>query len=136
MKPSPWFLGAGKLTGNGQTAQVPVGPVREERAATLRKAMISDLTTEKIQLRRLCAGQEDSMQQGSVIMSERKHGPAVWQFRWSETGAQGQRVYRKRVVGTVEEYPNSEAVREAFKGLIVKPASVGSVHEAFGHDGG
>jgi integrase len=60
------------------------------------------------------------MQQGSVIMSERKHGPAVWQFRWSETGAQGQRVYRKRVVGTVEEYPNSEAVREAFKGLISK----------------
>ena len=71
----------------------------------LRKAMISDLTTEKIQLRRLSAVQEDSMQQGSVIMSERKHGPAVWQFRWSETGAQGQRLYRKRVVGTVEEYP-------------------------------
>jgi hypothetical protein len=63
------------------------------------------------------------MQQGSIIMSERKHGPAVWQFRWSETGAQGQRVYRKRVVGTVEEYPNSEAVREAVKGLIVKPTS-------------
>lgn len=63
------------------------------------------------------------MQQGSVIMSVRKHGPAVWQFRWSETGAQGQRVYRKRVVGTVEEYPNSEAVREAFKGLIAKPTS-------------
>ena len=58
------------------------------------------------------------MQQGSVIKSERKYGPAVWQFRWSETGAHGQRVYRKRVVGTVEEYPNSEAVRLAFKGLI------------------
>jgi hypothetical protein len=67
------------------------------------------------------AVQDDSMQQGSVIMSERKHGPAVWQFRWSETGAQGQRVYRKRVVGTVEEYLNPEAVRAAFKGLIVRP---------------
>jgi hypothetical protein len=64
------------------------------------------------------------MQQGSIIMSERKHGPAVWQFRWSETGAQGQRVYRKRVVGTLEEYPDSEAVREAFKGLIARPTSV------------
>jgi integrase len=64
------------------------------------------------------------MQQGSVIMSERKHGPAVWQFRWSETGAQGQRVYRKRVVGTIEEYANSEAVREAFKGLIARSAPV------------
>lgn len=60
------------------------------------------------------------MQQGSVIMSERKHGPTVWQFRWSETGAHGQRVYRKRVVGTVEEYPNAEAVREAFKVLIAR----------------
>lgn len=65
--------------------------------------------------------QEDSVQQGSVIKSERKRGPAVWQFRWSETGAHGQRVYRKRVVGTVEEYPNSEAVQMAFKGLIAKP---------------
>jgi integrase len=65
--------------------------------------------------------QEDSVQQGSVIKSERKYGPSVWQFRWSETGAHGQRVYRKRVVGTVEEYPNSEAVRVAFKGLIAKP---------------
>jgi hypothetical protein len=43
------------------------------------------------------------MQQGSIIKAERKHGPAVWQFRWSETGSQGQRVYRKRVVGTIED---------------------------------
>jgi hypothetical protein len=28
------------------------------------------------------------MQQGSIIRSERKHGHAVWQFRWSETGPQ------------------------------------------------
>ena len=28
------------------------------------------------------------MQQGSIIKAERKHGPAVWQFRWSETGSQ------------------------------------------------
>ena len=62
------------------------------------------------------------MQQGSIIMSERKRGPAVWQLRWSETGPQGQRVYRKRVVGTIEEYADSEAVREAFKSFIVKPA--------------
>ena len=62
------------------------------------------------------------MQRGSIIRSERKHGPAVWQFRWSETGPQGQRVCRKRVVGTIEEYADSEAVREAFKSLTVKPA--------------
>jgi integrase len=63
------------------------------------------------------------MQQGSIIKAERKHGPAVWQFRWSETGSQGQRVYRKRVVGTTEDYPDSEAVREAFRSLIAKPSS-------------
>ena len=63
------------------------------------------------------------MQQGSIIKAERKHGPAVWQFRWSETGSQGQRVYRKRVVGTIEDYADSEAVREAFRGLVVKPSS-------------
>jgi integrase len=63
------------------------------------------------------------MQQGSIIKAERKHGPAVWQFRWSETGSQGQRVYRKRVVGTIEDYPDSEAVREAYRSLIVKPSS-------------
>lgn len=66
--------------------------------------------------------QADRMQRGSVIVSERKHGPAVWQFRWSESGPLGQRVYRRRVVGTLEEYANSEAVREAFKSLIANSA--------------
>ena len=61
------------------------------------------------------------MQQGNIIRCERKHGPAVWQFRWSETGPQGQRVYRKRVVGTVKEYLNSEAVRESVRVLIARP---------------
>jgi hypothetical protein len=63
------------------------------------------------------------MQQGSIIRCERKHGPAVWQLRWSETGPQGQRVYRKRVVGTIEEYANSEAVRESVEVLIAKPSA-------------
>ncbi len=58
------------------------------------------------------------MQQGCVIRSERK--PDVWQFRWSEIGPQRQRVYRDRVVGIVEDYPDSEAVHEFVKGLITK----------------
>jgi integrase len=65
------------------------------------------------------------MQQGSIIKAERKRGPAVWQFRWSETGPRGERVYRKRVVGTIEDYADSEAVREAFRNLIAKPSSGG-----------
>jgi len=64
------------------------------------------------------------MQQGSIIRSERKHGPDVWQFRWSEIGPKGQRVYRKRVVGTVDDYPDSEAVRESVQGLVTKPIVV------------
>ena len=75
------------------------------------------------------------MQQGSIIKDERKHGPAVWQFRWSETGSQGQRVYRKRVVGTIEDYADSEAVREAFRSLIAKPSSGVLPRETNNHDG-
>jgi hypothetical protein len=29
------------------------------------------------------------MQQGSLIRSNRKRGPGVWQFRWAERGPQG-----------------------------------------------
>ena len=69
------------------------------------------------------------MQQGSIIKAERKHGPAVWQFRWSETGSQGQRIYRKRVVGTIEDYADSEAVREAFRSFDRQAQFRGSARE-------
>ena len=39
--------------------------------------------------------------------------PAVWQVRWSEKDSCGARVQRKRVIGTVERYPNEAAVRSA-----------------------
>jgi hypothetical protein len=53
------------------------------------------------------------MQQGSVIQTSRKHGPDVWQFRWSEKDHGGRRVYHKRVIGTVQQYPDTQAAREA-----------------------
>ena len=37
------------------------------------------------------------MQKGSLIKSNRKHGPDVWQFLWAERGPQGKRIYRERV---------------------------------------
>jgi hypothetical protein len=55
------------------------------------------------------AGRRLSMQRGSLVKAERKNGPNVWQFRWSEKGGDGKRVYRKRVIGTIEQY--SDAVR-------------------------
>src|SRR5579862_2899520 len=57
-------------------------------------------------------GQETQMQQGSVIRTGRKFGPDVWQFRWSEKDRSGRRIYRKRVIGTVQQYPDAQAARE------------------------
>jgi hypothetical protein len=44
--------------------------------------------------------------------------PNVWQFRWSEKDLNGHRVYRKRVIGTVEQYVDATAVRHAASGLL------------------
>ncbi|MFZ1975258.1 MAG: site-specific integrase [Candidatus Acidiferrales bacterium] len=49
------------------------------------------------------------MQRGSLAMVSRKEAPGVWQFRWSEKDLHGVRVQRKRVIGSVERYPNEAA---------------------------
>ena len=43
----------------------------------------------------------------------RKEGPDVWQFRWPEKDLHGVLVQRKRVIGTVERYPDGAAARTA-----------------------
>jgi hypothetical protein len=53
------------------------------------------------------------MQYGSLVRTSRSRGPEVWQFRWSEKGPNGKRIYRKRVIGTIEEYPDKDAARNA-----------------------
>ncbi len=58
------------------------------------------------------------MQQGSVIQTSRREGPNVWQFRWSEKDLNGRRIYRKRVIGTVDQYADEAAVRNAASGLL------------------
>ena len=58
------------------------------------------------------------MQQGSVILTSRKFGPDVWQFRWSEKDRSGRRIYRKRVIGTVQQYPDAQAAREVTTALV------------------
>ena len=60
------------------------------------------------------------MQQGSIIQTTRKQGPDVWLFRWSEKNRNGRRVYRKRVIGTVEQYPDGKAVRVAAAALLTQ----------------
>jgi len=59
----------------------------------------------KILLRQTVA-QEVTMQRGSLALVSRKEGPNVWQFRWSEKDLHGARIQRKRVIGTVERYPD------------------------------
>lgn len=58
------------------------------------------------------------MQQGSLIKSGRKRGPDVWQFRWADKGPYGKRIYRKRVIGTIYQYPDSDSARKAVTGLL------------------
>jgi integrase len=53
------------------------------------------------------------MQRGSLALVSRKEGPDVWQFRWSEKDLHGARIQRKRVIGTVERYPDGAAARTA-----------------------
>jgi len=60
------------------------------------------------------------MQHGSLQRRTRKHGPEVWQFRWSEKGQDGKRICRKRVIGTVEHYRDSDGARHAVAGLITE----------------
>src|SRR6516165_5602698 len=60
------------------------------------------------------------MQRGSLAMVIRKEGPAVWQFRWSEKGLCGARVQRKRVIGTIERYPDESAARSAVTVLLAE----------------
>lgn len=60
------------------------------------------------------------MQNGSIATKTRLEGPDVWEFRWSEKGPYGRRIYRKRVVGTVDTYPDIEVARAAVAGLIAE----------------
>jgi hypothetical protein len=57
------------------------------------------------------------MQPGSLKRKSRKRGPDIWQFRWSENSRDGKRFYHKKIVGTVEQYPdccdNQENSRDA-----------------------
>ena len=63
---------------------------------------------------------EDEMQNCSLFKKSRKRGPDVWLMRWSDKSISGKRIYRKRAIGTVEEYPDSESARRAVASLIAR----------------
>ncbi len=58
------------------------------------------------------------MQHGSLIRSGRKRGLDVWQFRWADRGPYGKRIYRKRVIGTVCQYPDQDSARQSVTVLL------------------
>jgi integrase len=56
-------------------------------------------------------------QKGSLKQVARTSGHKVWVFRWRETAADGRRVPRKLVVGSVRDLPNEKAARESLQSL-------------------
>ena len=58
------------------------------------------------------------MERGCMQRNSRKEGLDVWQFRWSETRLDGKRFYHKKIVGTVEQYPDEDAARRSVVGLV------------------
>src|SRR5215510_7276842 len=79
---------------------------------------LSRVDTAQEFLRVATATLEVGMQEGSLIRSSRKRGPDVWQFRWADRGPYGKRIYRKRVIGTVWQYPEADSARKAVSGLL------------------
>ena len=69
-------------------------------------------------LRVATAMQEAGMQHGSLIRSGRKRGPNVWQFRWAGRRPYEKRVCRKRVIGTVCQYPDQDSARQSVTVLL------------------
>jgi hypothetical protein len=61
-----------------------------------------------------------NMQQGSLIRKSRVKGPDAWLFRWSEKSDDGNRIYRKRMIGTVEELPDSASARAKVASLLAR----------------
>lgn len=56
-------------------------------------------------------------QNGSLKSSPRTSGSAVWVYRWRETDHHGERRLRKKVIGTVKQYPTKALASEAIETL-------------------
>ena len=56
-------------------------------------------------------------QHGSLVLEERKRGPAVWVYRWWEKNINGKPVRRKLQVGSAEKYATESAAEAAADAL-------------------
>jgi len=57
------------------------------------------------------------MQNGSIMRTERRRGPDVWEYRWREPGADGKRKHRRLVVGSVDRFADKAAAFRATSAL-------------------
>jgi integrase len=57
------------------------------------------------------------MQNGSVTRERRKRSLDVWCYRWLEPGPSGKRIYRKIILGSVDQLPDKRAASQATMGL-------------------
>jgi integrase len=60
------------------------------------------------------------MQRCRLIRKNRKRGPDVWLLRWSDKSGSGRRIIRKRVIGTIDEFVDTDAARRAVASLAEK----------------
>jgi hypothetical protein len=59
------------------------------------------------------------MQNGSLIETKRRSGQSVWEFRWRDRTS-GNTVYRRIVVGTIEQFTTEVEAREAVEGIVLE----------------
>lgn len=57
------------------------------------------------------------MQNGSIMRSERRRGPDVWEYRWREPGPDGRRKHRRMVIGSVIQFRDKDAAVRAVTAL-------------------
>jgi integrase len=70
--------------------------------------------------------QRTRIQRGGVNLDVSSSGKQIWVFRWRETRPDGRRAPRKRVIGTLEEYPTKKAAENAARGFRLDLVDQGS----------
>jgi hypothetical protein len=64
------------------------------------------------------------MQNGSIMRSERRRGPDVWEYRWREPGPDGKRKHRRIVVGTINQFADKQGRPSRPGDLAGSPSSI------------
>ena len=59
------------------------------------------------------------MQNGSLIETKRRSGQSVWEFRWRDRTS-GKSVYRRIVVGTIEQFTTEVEAREIVEEIVLE----------------